>query len=581
MIPSLKVAFIFTLALFCHSGGLAAPMEDKYSSLNTNVGRKKSKSYHSSGAHTSRVGDHIIQGEHFDGETWANSRFAGTDPPNYRQEHGSSSFEGAHHFSSSNWSPLYGHNSRGVEPSRASYDDLAASSGNLQPGNLPNAVPMLGEQYNYAEPFSHVSSTSHQGDTLHHGIPIDNYSDNHGVIYPNFSYSEGNENQNVFGNMSFDDSDLLSFGSNGANIPPYLGTHDLHPTINSDEIMQVPHRNKQLPITHQQKAAAIDSRGPAGDAGGSSLAHRTTQEQSNFIQKPPPPMEWSFILPQGEYQLRIDPFYASSEHHLESVYKDLSASNKMIVFDRVTSIRPYDGNVTYHLKVHLTATYARALLSQNTTMWEIAALHLFPDGYMSSPPVSWMTGFKNSERKEVIRKLSDTTFQRPDHLRKLFLSLHPQLGHQIGEKVLVAQNIKDIWELVHIYDLVLPSLEDDENKKEKKQGIGPWQVGLSHLQRTALRQRITELGNIGNDTFYNFMNKEKVKPGYGLVMLKVDDDVLRVIVTELAMAGTDPLPLSDRLEYMRSFCPASLLDKEQRIVRIVGRKTRKSKMNHG
>jgi hypothetical protein len=257
-----------------------------------------------------------------------------------------------------------------------------------------------------------------------------------------------------------------------------------------------------------------------------------------------------------EHRLRIDPIGFLPDH-VSNVYPRLSPSNKVILLDRLSSIRPFDKTIPYHLEQRFGAKIARKALSRDTTTWQAAALQILPDVLSKSRVVSWMNGLKNWERIEVIRRLSDVTFQRPDSLRSHFLSLKPSRGRTIADEILAARYIEDIWEIVHKHDLLLPPVEDTQDNISKKRLFRPWQLGLSAFQRVTLRQRMMDrwgIEHVGDSTCHNRLVNPKVKKGNGLMLLKANEEEFKQIMDGLRASNKEPLPFAEELAFMRSFC---------------------------
>jgi hypothetical protein len=265
------------------------------------------------------------------------------------------------------------------------------------------------------------------------------------------------------------------------------------------------------------------------------------------------------IPPIGEYELSVEPLGNVSEHAAR-VYMELRPHNRLIINDRIGSIRPYGANgLSYRYKASLNRDFARRLLSHDQNEWEEAALELCPDVSQNRRIDSCMDGFDNQYRKEVIRRIADTTFQKRDYLRKFFLRYHPALGHFIGKRVMAAQSLEEIWSIVNYYKIFASPPPDA--KEEEQSEIGPWQIGLSSIQRSALRQRMMIYRSITDEkdkSCYGWLLKPKVPKGYGLVMLKADEEDFAKIMTALSLRKKANLPFVEDLALLRSFCPREL-----------------------
>ncbi|UZJ50803.1 hypothetical protein CBS101457_000123 [Exobasidium rhododendri] len=233
-----------------------------------------------------------------------------------------------------------------------------------------------------------------------------------------------------------------------------------------------------------------------------------------------------------EYQYVADPSFLHDNDH-DSVYRYLTVDQRAVVVEHVHRIRPY---VIRHIRnclAHfLPPSIARSLLTNNELEIEAAVEKMWPfherKQYPSNP---WMEGLNNHQRIEVVRLMAEATLQSADLLRDHFLRQNVSLETALD--ILYAPNPHVLVLIARERGLIMP----EEKKKSRKQA---WQIGLSTVQKRALRQRFFNAGVTDDDKFYLLVRKPKVWPGYGLVMLKAGDQYFDAILE--ALKGRDPLP---------------------------------------
>ncbi|UZJ50807.1 hypothetical protein CBS101457_000127 [Exobasidium rhododendri] len=234
-----------------------------------------------------------------------------------------------------------------------------------------------------------------------------------------------------------------------------------------------------------------------------------------------------------EYKLQYNTDFPY-ESEDERVYQHrLGEDQKLICAEQVLQIRPASARqVQYLLTQQLIPHLAKDLLSDNVDRINAAVEELLPDGVPRIGSlynrITWMTGWTNEQRRDVIRKLAEATQQSADELREFFLL--ENVGPEIAGEILAATTDTMLQNVARKYSLFAPT-----TGKALR-----WREGLSYIQRLALRQRMKAFGVPGKAEFYNLMQKKKVPRGYGRKMLKANDHEFGLIIA--ALNSKDPLP---------------------------------------
>ncbi|UZJ53688.1 hypothetical protein CBS101457_003008 [Exobasidium rhododendri] len=232
-----------------------------------------------------------------------------------------------------------------------------------------------------------------------------------------------------------------------------------------------------------------------------------------------------------EYALRVEPFtYAHYDDPDELVYPRLSEAQRSVIFHYVYAVRPYAPNTMSHkLSERLTADLARQFLSGDADEAKNALEQMLPNHVRKKRMfVPWMYPFDADQRRLIVKKMADATIQDADDILELMLA--NQVPPEIADQMLNAPTPELCRDLAATWQLYTP------NKPRMK----PWQMGASTLQRKALTQRMISTGLIIKEHLYDNLKKKKVPPGYGLVMLRVqDDDEFKEVVK--ALISSKPL----------------------------------------
>jgi hypothetical protein len=233
-------------------------------------------------------------------------------------------------------------------------------------------------------------------------------------------------------------------------------------------------------------------------------------------------------IPSGEHEYTYNTdHYVQSADDNDLVFIDMPDDVREFIQDRLASIRPFRPEVILErIAFYLTAKLARELLSAEDTMIWRAAKELLPDNLLlsvdGSIPVTWMTGLKPAERREVIRRLSQVTLQNSDRLKSFLLET--DVSPLVAQGILHAPYSEGIWAIALNFRLFL-SPERVRNGRTPK----PWHLGLGEVQKLALFQRMRPFMNISmpkkeRQTCTNLLGKPKVKSGYGFDLLNVGGD---------------------------------------------------------
>ncbi|UZJ50877.1 hypothetical protein CBS101457_000197 [Exobasidium rhododendri] len=270
---------------------------------------------------------------------------------------------------------------------------------------------------------------------------------------------------------------------------------------------------------------------------------------------------------RGQQSHGLTPIPAAGEYHLQyestvqpprpgvTLYASLSEPQRFEITDRLCQIRPYMmESVQYYLGRYLTVALAKELLSNDEDVVDAAATNLLgdyeleiksDDGKHTYKRTPWMTGLKNNQRKEAIRRLAVVTLQAADKLRDYFLEAN--VTKEVAQLILDANYKEEIWSIALENNLfVPPSKKDGEDGQVKAKR--PWREGLSGIQRFALQQRIFLSGQGIRDRAhcYKLLSKPKIPSGgFGLMMLQADDSKFARMLEALVSVSRRKLNLSD------------------------------------
>ncbi|UZJ50796.1 hypothetical protein CBS101457_000116 [Exobasidium rhododendri] len=226
-----------------------------------------------------------------------------------------------------------------------------------------------------------------------------------------------------------------------------------------------------------------------------------------------------------EYTLQVDPGTQIDDPHA-LVYTILNDDQKLLIMDRIRQIRPFCSD-TIRRKMHdkLTGAMALRLLSSDPIavddavekFYGIKASRRGPKDEVWTP---WMEGLTNAQRRAVIEILAEATSQATDRLREQFLS--KRVTPEVAKGVLDQHTPEEVQAYARDHGLLF------------QRGVGhlPWNLGLSHLQRTALQQRL-EGENIPKKKYSSLMERYVYPPGWGKAMLRARPGAFREVVDKL------------------------------------------------
>ncbi|UZJ50878.1 hypothetical protein CBS101457_000198 [Exobasidium rhododendri] len=266
-----------------------------------------------------------------------------------------------------------------------------------------------------------------------------------------------------------------------------------------------------------------------------SLPTASSTHTDDAARASPPPEGLHNIPPSSEYLLQIDPNFEVPDDG-GYITSHLSDRQKLVMYDRIAQVRPFGhSTIVYNMQNYLTVPIARALLSYDQRENDGAAQMFLPcrearhneagDGFGT-----WMYRLDNVKRREVVRRVSIATLQNVDKLRDLFLKSN--MKPTVAQKILQARYLEEVQSIAEEEDLILPP-GDEDAAEDKKNVRMPWKKGLTTLQRSALHQRIDGHFTIEWKKLYRLLGKNRVPPGYGLMLLHAGDAKFAMMVDEL------------------------------------------------
>ncbi|UZJ50895.1 hypothetical protein CBS101457_000215 [Exobasidium rhododendri] len=235
----------------------------------------------------------------------------------------------------------------------------------------------------------------------------------------------------------------------------------------------------------------------------------------------PPPREQPSILSSspspspssGEYALHVDSHFHFSRLD-DLVYRTLSEDQKAFILERVHQVRPYlSGSVRKKLYEKLNVPLAKQFLSGDETEVEKAIEKIYP--YSAKKygleQDSWMAGFSEAARRQIIVKLAEATGQKTNEVADIFLNRN--MDSDTAAKIMKATPDQCVMIAVE-HDLILP-----ESIKDR-----PWQKRLSPLQVRALFQRMMLYGGVATEEqCVPLLRSSCVPDAYGVTLLKASD----------------------------------------------------------
>ncbi|UZJ50894.1 hypothetical protein CBS101457_000214 [Exobasidium rhododendri] len=231
-----------------------------------------------------------------------------------------------------------------------------------------------------------------------------------------------------------------------------------------------------------------------------------------------------FVIP-WEFTVPIDASMPAVEDDV-AVFDLLTENQRTLILDRIVQIRPYvEDSLRKKLRNNMDVAMASDLLSTDDNVVAAAINKLYPinERKRGSKEDHWMTDLTNTERKEVIAKFADATEQRADELRSLFL--RRKLTPRIAKDILHATSKEQCMQIAVQHQLILPVSEVPTK---------PWQKGASNSQRKALIYRMLLNGVPSNIRCYKLLEKTHVPSGFGLKMLRANDEDFKTILLWLS-----------------------------------------------
>ncbi|UZJ50777.1 hypothetical protein CBS101457_000097 [Exobasidium rhododendri] len=295
--------------------------------------------------------------------------------------------------------------------------------------------------------------------------------------------------------------------------------HHLHPTLwqTGQGLAYPPYSSAQASTASLSDTAYVMTPRPPRITASSSLPqipHTGEQEA---------PILYSLVYPSDgsphEYTIPREYIYPVSRTFPYTTLQDLvfhrlSSTQKTFVVDRILQIRPYfTDSIRKKLARKLTAQLALDILSEDAGKIEAAIDKLYRIDVQKQKSYTdpWMTGLSNAQRRQIIAKFAEVTKQNVDLLREMFLrdNVTPQLALQIR-----SATDEECMQLAKQNGLLY-----EENERR-----APWQKGATHMQKKALVHRMMATGELRNTQCWALLEKRFVPSGYGLQMLRADDD---------------------------------------------------------
>ncbi|UZJ50794.1 hypothetical protein CBS101457_000114 [Exobasidium rhododendri] len=234
-----------------------------------------------------------------------------------------------------------------------------------------------------------------------------------------------------------------------------------------------------------------------------------------LFQEPQPGQSYIPLLVAGdkyEYKLRV-PSVLQLANNLGKVYSLLDENQKLLIMDRVRQIRPLGSeSIRKRLRERLTGPLAISMLCNDQKQVDDAVDGLFHIYEMTrgADYVPWMDGLSYDDRREVIELLAEATQQPSDVLREYFV--RAKIGPEVARAILDLPNNEMRRRYAEERGFIL-------NNTDRQM---PWKVGLSHLQRSALLQRMTSMREVSltKEQCWDFLGRQYIPIGWGKMMLK-------------------------------------------------------------
>jgi hypothetical protein len=250
----------------------------------------------------------------------------------------------------------------------------------------------------------------------------------------------------------------------------------------------------------------------------------------------------------GNYEYTVEAYAGLDKYDGDfPVYAVLPLEYQQVIWDQITRVRALDPRyIAITLGEKLTPGRATRLIHYGMpSQVDKIIQELFPESKKRVFPgrSSWMDGLTHEQRREVLRRVAVVTLQSTDRLGLLFGAMG--LKGKVADMILKAETKEEVWDIAQRNGLFAQRDPDEL----------PWEMGLSVIQKRAVRQRLAENHYMHSKAqFFRVMSQERVPPGYGLMILnEADEFYVRQMERALtSIDGNPPLPLRGDVIYIPS-----------------------------
>ncbi|UZJ50880.1 hypothetical protein CBS101457_000200 [Exobasidium rhododendri] len=256
--------------------------------------------------------------------------------------------------------------------------------------------------------------------------------------------------------------------------------------------------------------------------GRSASSSSANHQQQNAEQDRPHTRQWEYTYPVAFERTDCD--------DNELAWPVLTREQQAYILDRVHQIRPRKAAYIRDRLIDIVPVYlARYIL--NTRNEERSVDAAIEDLFKTQErkvrrTQTWMTNLTNEERKAVIANLAEKILQEPEGLRNQFLDQKITSSEALQ---LIGADEAFCCEWSRRHGIVL---RDQDNHL-------PWRWGTSNLQRKALLLRFVLISGTNEKTAYDYLRGKKIPPGYGLKLLRANDEKFKRMVS--SMVGSKQL----------------------------------------
>ncbi|UZJ50839.1 hypothetical protein CBS101457_000159 [Exobasidium rhododendri] len=242
-------------------------------------------------------------------------------------------------------------------------------------------------------------------------------------------------------------------------------------------------------------------------------------------ESPTPPQAVNAV--HWKHTLILAPTFPPPTSH-ESAFSKLDEDQKLVAIERFHRVRPYSARwIGRFLGRKVLPPDMYVLLHGDPQQVEETVNRLLPADKMKKGDdhIPWMTGLEDWQRLGVIEKMARVTEQGEDDLRDLFVQQKksPELA----------------WEILASSDQECALIAVRENLY-MYQSKPPWMKGASEMQQCLAKQMLAMGGGIKKAACDYLLAQDFVPEGYGLQILRADDDELKAIARFLQQKGPKP-----------------------------------------